>query len=141
MSFSIGDLNEADLSRGFLETLACLTTVDLTPEEGVPIMQARTRAGLRTFVARAGDRVVGTATLVIEPKFIHHGGKIGHLEDVSVHKDFQKQGIGEGLVRHAIDEARRLGCYKVILFCIDRLVPFYGRCGFHVHENGLRLDL
>jgi glucosamine-phosphate N-acetyltransferase len=141
MSFTIGELTEADLSRGFLETLESLTVVELTPEQAVPIFHQRLRTGLRTFVARSGERVVGAVTLVVEQKFIHSGGRIGHLEDVAVHRDYQKQGIGAAVVRHAIEEAQRLGCYKVILNCLDRTIPFYAQMGFRRHENGMRLDL
>jgi hypothetical protein len=45
------------------------------------------------------------------------------------------------LLRHAVEEARSLGCYKVILNCRDELVSFYERFGFHRHDNGMRMDL
>jgi glucosamine-phosphate N-acetyltransferase len=141
MSFAIGELTEADLSRGLLETLSSLSPVELTPAEAVPLFQERLRTGLHTFVARVGDRVAGTITMVMERKFIHRGGLVGHIEDVAVHADYQGQGIGAALVQHATDEARRLGCYKVILNCLDSRVAFYERCGFRRYENGMRLDL
>jgi len=140
MSFVIGDLTEEGLSRGFLETLAGLAAPELTPAEAAQVHRERLRAGLRTFVARSGDYIVGTATLMIEQKFIHRGGRVGHIEDVAVHRDYQSQGIGAALVRHAIEEARHLGCYKVILNCADGLMPFYARLGFRSHHNGMRLD-
>jgi glucosamine-phosphate N-acetyltransferase len=140
MIYAIGDLNEKDLSRGFLESLEDLGKAELSLEEAVNVLRGRARAGVRTFVARAGDRVVGTASLLIEQKFYHQGGRAGHIEDVSVHRDYQGQGIGAALVRHAIEEARRLGCYKTILNCSDNLIPFYARVGFRRHNNGMRLD-
>lgn len=140
MIYAIGDLNEKDLSRGFLESLEGLGKAELSLGEAIKVLRGRVHAGVHTFVARAGDRVVGTATLLIEQKFYHHGGRAGHIEDVSVHRDYQGQGIGAALVRHAIEEARRTGCYKVILNCDDRVMPFYARLGFRRHNNGMRLD-
>ena len=137
----IGDLQTADLCRGFLDTLASLSDVELTPAEAVPVLEARRRAGVRTFVARADDAVVGTASLVVERKFIHGGGFVGHIEDVAVHRDHQKKGIGAALIRHAVDEARKLGCYKVILSCFEDRVPFYEGLGFRPHDVGMRIDL
>jgi glucosamine-phosphate N-acetyltransferase len=140
MIYAIGDVNEKDLSRGFFESLEELGKVDLSLEQAMKVLRSRAHAGVRTFVARAGDQVVGTATLIIEQKFYHKGGRAGHIEDVSVHRDYQGHGIGAALVRHAIEEARRLGCYKVILNCDDRVMPFYTRLGFREHNNGMRLD-
>jgi glucosamine-phosphate N-acetyltransferase len=83
---------------------------------------------------------VGTATLLVEQKFIHHGGKVGHIEDVAVHRDRQLRGIGTRLVKHATEEARKLGCYKVILDCFERLAPFYARLGYRTFNVGMRND-
>ena len=47
------------------------------------------------FVAILDGKVVGSTTLLIEPKFIHNGGLVGHIEDVVVNKEFQGQKIGE----------------------------------------------
>jgi glucosamine-phosphate N-acetyltransferase len=136
----IGELNGPDLTRGFLETLSSLADVNLTPAEAVKILRNRLRAGIATYVARVEGRVVGTASLLVEDKFIHSGGRVGHIEDVAVHPDFKKQGIGAALVRHAIAQARALGCYKAILDCSDSLVPFYEQMGFHRHQEGMRIN-
>jgi glucosamine-phosphate N-acetyltransferase len=137
----IDDLNALDLDNGFLETLNRLAEVRLSPEKAKQILRNRLKAGLRTYVARLDGRVVGTATLLVEDKFIHSGGRVGHVEDVAVQQGYEKHGIGAALVRHATEEARRLGCYKVILNCYDRLVPFYERLGYHRHDVGMRCDL
>ena len=130
-----------DLARGFLESLSALAEVNLTFEEAAEVLRARMRAGIRTYVACVGERVVGTASLVVEQKFIHKGGKIGHIEDVAVHPDYRHLRVGSVLVRHAIAQARRLRCYKVILSCFERLVPFYEGLGFRKHDLGMRIDL
>jgi glucosamine-phosphate N-acetyltransferase len=140
MALAIGDATKEDLARGLLDVLESLSKVELTPADAARVLQERIRAGVRTFVAREGSRVVGTATLMIEHKFIHGGGRSGHIEDVAVHRDAQGQGIGAALVRHATAEAKKLGCYKVILNCADGVMPFYARLGFRRHDNGMRLD-
>jgi glucosamine-phosphate N-acetyltransferase len=138
---TIRDLDVADLENGFLETLAFLSEVNLTPQEARPLLEDRCRAGVQTFVAVRGGRVVGTASLVAERKFIHAGGRVGHVEDVAVHRDFQRRGIGTKLVVHAVKRAQALGCYKVILDCFGPVAPFYSRLGFREFNRGLRLDL
>ena len=140
LNLVIRELNGHDLTSGFLETLAGLAEVGLTPEQAGEVLRNRLRAGIRTYVARVGERVAGTASLLVEQKFIHGGARVGHIEDVAVHEDFRHHGLGSALVRHATDEARKLGCYKVVLDCSEGLVPFYARLGYRPHNLGLRID-
>lgn len=141
MSVTHRELAEADLVNGFLETLAGLAPVDLTLEQARAVLRTRLRAGIRTYVAVDGDRVVGTASLLIEPKFIHGGGICGHIEEVVVHPDHKKRDIGSALVRYVTDEAlNEHSCYKVILNCSEALVPFYEGCGYRRHDVGMRID-
>jgi glucosamine-phosphate N-acetyltransferase len=136
----IGDLNALDVSHGFLETMSSLAEVDLTFDEAVKVLRSRLRAGIHTYVGRVEGKVVGTVSLLVEDKFIHGGGLVGHIEDVAVHPDHQGQGIGAALVEYATAEARKLGCYKAILDCAEHLVPFYEKMGYHRHEVEMRID-
>ncbi len=131
----------SDLSNGFLEVLSTLSEVNLTVVEAGEVLRERLRTGIQTFVALTGDRVVGTASFLMEKKFIHGGSYVGHIEDVAVHPDFQGLGIGKSLVRRIQQEARKAGCYKVILNCKDHNVPFYERLGFRRNELEMRYDL
>jgi glucosamine-phosphate N-acetyltransferase len=139
----IRELQAGDLSRCFNETLASLAEVGLTCEQMNQLMQERIRAGVRTYVAWDKDlnEVVGTISLLIERKFIHRGGKVGHIEDVAVRRGFRGKGLATTLVRHAVSEARRLGCYKVVLNCFDQLARLYESLGFRRHDIGMRIDL
>ncbi len=140
LTLTIAEMTGPDLANGLLETLENLAEVGLTPAKAAEVFRNRLRAGALTFVARVGQRVVGTVSLLLEQKFLHGGSWVGHVEDVAVHRDYQQQGIGSALVRHATEEARRRGCYKVILNCYDRLVPFYQRLGYRPHDAGMRID-
>jgi glucosamine-phosphate N-acetyltransferase len=133
-------LEPADFNRGFFETLGSLAPVDLTPEEAVAILQQRSAVGIHTVVAESDGQIVGTASLIVERKYIHRGGLVGHIEDVSVHSDHWRQGIGTALVERLTRLASSLRCYKVILNCRDHLIPFYSRLGYHRHDSGLRCD-
>lgn len=135
------ELNGQDLEGGFLETLANLADVDLSPEQAREVLRQRLRRDVHTYVACVDGRVVGSASLLVEYKFIHGGGRCGHIEDVVIHRDWQGHGIARALVQYAVSEARRLGCYKAILNCYESLIPFYERCGFQTHDQGMRLDL
>src|SRR5262245_22846290 len=100
----IRDLQRDDIKRGFLDVLAALTVVNLSPDEGVNVLD-RLSPNQFTYVAIDGDRVVGATSLLIEQKFIHSGGQVGHIEDVAVAKEMQGRGVGSDLVRYALDQA------------------------------------
>jgi glucosamine-phosphate N-acetyltransferase len=140
LEVAVRDLDEADLEKGFLDALAALSKVGMTAGQAREVFAAQP-PNLHTYVAVWEGRVVGTTSLLVERKFIHAGGRVGHIEDVAVCVPMQHRGIGTRLVRHAVAQARRFGCYKVILDCFDPLVPFYERLGFRPFNRGLRLDL
>lgn len=130
-----------DLANGFAETLSALAPVELDHEGLVRVFQIRLRAGIRTFVAIMEARVVGTASVFIEPKFIRGGGKVAHVEDVAVHPARQRLGIGRKLMEQIDVFAREAGCYKVILDCGDHNVPFYEKLGYRKHGQNMRKDI
>jgi glucosamine-phosphate N-acetyltransferase len=134
-------MNAVDLRRGFLETVRALRDTNLTEEQAVEVFRRRMRNKVRTFVALIDGKVVGTASLLIEPKFIHNGGVTGHIEDVAVHPECQGRGIGAVLVERLLEESRKEGCYKVILDCAEKVIPFYEKLGFHKWERAMRIDL
>lgn len=134
-------MDATDLNRGFLDALRALKAVDLTDEQAIAVYRHRLKSRVRTYVALLNDRVAGTASVFIEPKFIHSGGVVGHIEDVAVHPDFQKHGIGRALVEFLLEECRKFKCYKVILDCAEGVIPFYERLGFHRWERAMRIDL
>jgi glucosamine-phosphate N-acetyltransferase len=140
MSLTIRPLEARDFAAGFLESLGSLAPVDLSVDEAVAIWKERNAVGTHSIVAELDGKIVGTASLLVEKKFIHRGGLVGHIEDVAIHSDYWRQGIGTALVEQLTALAVRLHCYKVILNCHDHLVPFYSRLGYHRHDSGLRFD-
>jgi len=140
MELTIREMTAADVAPPFLETLAALSDVGLSVREAEEIYRQRRGQGVHTYVALWRGQVVGTASLLLERKFLHRGGLVGHIEDVAVHRDFRLRGTGTAVVGHVTEEARKLGCYKVILDCFEHLVPFYARLGYRPHNLGLRVD-
>lgn len=138
---TIRPLQPDDLTRGFLETLSNLQPTSMTPEDALQLFQNLPEC-VKIYVAVEDDgNVVGAATLFVEPKFLHGGSKAGHVEDVATHKDHQGKGIGTLLQKHLIEEAKRLGCYKIMLDCKNNLIAFYNKFGYQVSDNHMRLNL
>ena len=91
-----------------------------------------------TFVYENNGHVVGTASVLIENKMLHHGSSIGHVEDVVVDADNRLSGVGKKLIEKCLSFCEELKCYKVILDCSEKNVSFYESCGFHMSGNCMR---
>jgi glucosamine-phosphate N-acetyltransferase len=144
LSYRVREIDLDDLNHGFLEELSNLSeTRGLDPEAARRLLlKIRTNPFHKVFVAVKEDgEVIGTSTLIIEQKFIHNFGLVGHVEDVSVRKAYEGTGVGSSLVKKAVERAKKLGCYKCILDCDTRLTKFYEKLGFRKHEIGMRRDL
>ena len=139
---TIRKLTEDDLFNGFLVSLDSLRQAsNLDAQKANQILKKiESNPNHIIFVAVLDGKVVGSTTLLIEPKFIHDGGLVGHIEDVVVSKDFQKKGIGEKLILAILDYAKNAGCYKTILDCTDEVKPFYEKIGFKKNANAMRFD-
>ena len=139
---TIRKIQKKDLHNGFLESLDSLRKAsDLTPKKAADIFNKISKnSNQAIYVAIKDSKVIGATTILIEQKFIHGGGKVGHIEDVAVAKEFQGKGIGQKIVKAMLEYAQEHGCYKTILDCTDDLIPFYEKIGFKRHSNAMRFD-
>jgi glucosamine-phosphate N-acetyltransferase len=133
---------EPDLDNGFLESLDSLRKAsDIDRKKARQILEKINKNPDHViFVAEHKGKIIASTTLLIEQKFIHDGGKVGHIEDVVVSKEFQSRGIGVIIIKAVLDYAKAQGCYKTILDCDDTVKPFYDKLGFVRHSNGMRYD-
>ncbi|MFA5052149.1 MAG: GNAT family N-acetyltransferase [Patescibacteria group bacterium] len=145
MKYVVKELKKKHITPGLFTTLAHLSssTVNNLDKGRKQFKIIKKNKNHRIFVAldKATKEVIGLITLLIEPKFIHDCGKMGHIEDVVVREGFEGRGVGGALVQRATDEAKKEGCYRIRLFCSDRNVSFYEKAGFKRHENGMQIDL
>ncbi len=133
---------ESDLENGFLESLDSLRNASNLEQSSAKniLKNILENENHIIHVAEIDGKIVGSTTLLIEPKFIHQGGSVGHIEDVVVKKEFEGSGIGIKLVLSLLDIAKERKCYKTILNCEDELVSFYEKIGFRQKTNEMRFD-
>jgi GNAT superfamily N-acetyltransferase len=96
------------------------------------------------LVAVEDDEVVGTAAVILIPNLSHVGRPYAVVEDVVVDQASRGKGVGEALMRRAIEIAREAGCYKLSLTSNRRRSNahrFYERLGFTATHLGFRMDL
>lgn len=134
-------LEVGDFERGYLECLKSLTTVgDVSRRQFVEQFEGMIRSGNYhsiVIVDTSTSKVVASATLAVELKFIHACGSLGHIEDVVVSPEQRGRNLGRILVRQLAYLATRLGCYKITLDCDPSNQGFYEKCG--LEKKGLQM--
>lgn len=127
-------LNATHFSCGYLELLGNLTIVgEIDKETWIQQLdEINLHANIEIYVLfnSLENKVVANGTLLIEKKFIHQCGKVGHIEDIVVDPKCQGMGLGKKIVEHLKERAKEVGCYKVILDCDVKNSQFYEKCGF-----------
>uniref|UniRef100_A0A6C0DCJ0 N-acetyltransferase domain-containing protein n=1 Tax=viral metagenome TaxID=1070528 RepID=A0A6C0DCJ0_9ZZZZ len=81
--------------------------------------------------------IVGSGTIIYEPKIIHGGKSCGHIEDIVVHKNYRQHGIAKNIIEILVDNGKKHNCYKIILDCNHELEEFYKKIGFDI--KGLQM--
>ncbi len=98
----------------------------------------------RLVVAEAAGEVVGTLQLTFTAGLSRLGTTRATVEAVRVRSDQRGNGLGERLLRWAVDEARARGCGVVQLTTDASRVDahrFYERLGFTASHVGMKLTL
>jgi glucosamine-phosphate N-acetyltransferase len=132
--FLLRPLKRSDLGQELLALLSELTVVG-TPSSATlnrqyDVMTARgSLQSVYVLEDIENGRLVGSGCLLKEPKFIHCCSSVGHIEDVVVARSHRGKRLGRFMIQNLVDEARDAGCYKVILDCDEKNVPFYEKCG------------
>lgn len=93
---------------------------------------------------------------MIEHKFVHKNGLVGHIEDIAVDSSHQGKKLGLRVIEALKYIGQMTGCYKgkndtiipskhqksnlpclllVILDCAVKNIPFYEKCGFVPKES------
>jgi glucosamine-phosphate N-acetyltransferase len=110
-------LQPTDYKAGFLDVLRVLTTVGDISEsafsERFEWMKKREGEYFILVIVDGAEKIVGTGALIVERKFIHNLGLVGHIEDIAVAKDQQGKKLGLRIIQALDYVAEKVGCYKV----------------------------
>jgi len=93
-------------------------------------MDTQGKGGYYIMVIEDQGKIVTTGALLVERKFIHHLGLVGHIEDIAVAKDQQGKKLGQKMIQALDFVAEKVGCYKCILDCSEANEGFYVKCGY-----------
>ena len=148
INYAIREVEENDIeSGGLLEVLENLAPVGglSKPAAKAILKEIKSNSLHRIFVAVVQDGrnqglIIGTTTLLVEPKFIFGGARVAHIEDVAVRVEYQKKGIGFKLVNYATEQAAIMRCVRTVLDCSDENIPFYEKIGYSYHGNSMKIQ-
>ncbi len=86
------------------------------------------------FVIENNNKIIGTITVLIEQKIIRNFGKVCHIEDLIIKKEFRNKKLSSKLINHCIEFSKKNNCYKIILNCENNLINYYKKYGF-INKN------
>jgi NDP-sugar pyrophosphorylase family protein len=134
-NIQIRKLSKDDYNKGYLDVLCELSDTITLKNEALftsvfEKVQSSNNHHIYVLEDITSNTIVGSATLLVEPKFIHNGKNVGHIEDVVVSKKAQSKGLGKSLIMYLTTFMSEMNCYKFILDCSENVQTFYSKCGY-----------
>jgi glucosamine-phosphate N-acetyltransferase len=115
--YKLRPLARSDYNKGYLDVLRVLTTVGDISEEAwntrYDWISARNDEYYMIVIEDEKGAIVATGSLIVERKFIHSLGMVGHIEDIAVEKGQQGKKLGLRLIQALDFIAEKVGAYKV----------------------------
>jgi len=138
-------LERGDFDKGYLGLLSQLTKVGDYSREKFEYQfdGMKQMVGCHYIVVvedPACNKVIASASLVVERKFIHGAALRGRIEDIVVDKDYRNLRLGSLLVELLTVLSKEVGCYKTTLDCKADMVGFYKKFGY-VSEGQLFMSM
>ena len=128
--FIFRKLEESDYHKNYLQLLSHLTQVgNITPVDFSKIL-GKIQSQIWVFEDSQANKIVASASILLEQKIIHCGGIVAHLEDVVVDEEYRGNQLGQKLIANIVEKARESGAYKIIADCKPELLSFYSKNGF-----------
>lgn len=84
------------------------------------------------YIDNKNIELVGSGTIIIEPKIIRAGMSVGHIEDIVVKSTWRGNKISQSILDKLNQHALESNCYKVILDCVESVSPVYKSNGFEI---------
>ncbi|KAI5296570.1 Glucosamine-phosphate N-acetyltransferase-like protein [Ascosphaera acerosa] len=132
--YTLRPLCRADYFNSYLDVLRVLTTVGDVSwagwSERYDFLTSRVGEYFPIVICDGTGKIVGTGSVLVERKFIHSLGAVGHIEDIAVDTHQQGKKLGLRLIQALTFIAQKAGCYKTILDCSEHNEGFYLKCGY-----------
>jgi len=126
----ISDLNIDDY-KDYLSLMSNFRPVktDMSKQDFIDIYN-KIKINGKIFVYKIDNKIIAATSIVEEYKFINNNGKVCHIEDVFVDKNFRNKGIATKMIKYVENYCINNNFYKMILNCDKELISFYEKFGF-----------
>ncbi|KAJ3013227.1 UNVERIFIED_CONTAM: N-acetyltransferase [Siphonaria sp. JEL0065] len=115
--YRIRPLNAGDYEKGFLETLGNLTAVGPVTKKDFTdrfnYLKARNDTYFTIVVEDIkNSKIIGAGTILVERKFVHGCGLVGHIEDIVTAESARGLNLGRLIIETLKYIGLKTGCYK-----------------------------
>lgn len=115
--------NVRQIKKGELEDLLVLYHHLHTHDDPLPMKsmlnsiweKISSNSLLHYFVIEENGKLVSSCTLSIIPNLTRGARPYGIIENVVTHIEYRRKGLGTAVLKHALKEAWKNNCYKVML--------------------------
>jgi len=90
-------------------------------------------------ITNGSIEIIGSGTVIVEPKIIRGGKPVAHIEDIVIKKTYRGQKISQTILNELKVFAKLKKCYKVILDCDEHVSGVYKSNGFE--KKGIQMGL
>ncbi|MBD9373288.1 GNAT family N-acetyltransferase [Rhizobium sp. ARZ01] len=100
------------------------------------------RDGLSVYGGFADGFLASSCTLIVVPNLTRGGMPYAFIENVVTDAAHRRKGLGQAVVKAAINDACAAGCYTVRLMTGGKrpgTLDFYKNCGFEMLKHGLEV--
>lgn len=132
---NIRELRVGDYHKGFLDLLSHLTKTPSMTFETFKSIFNNLKENHPVYVLEEDGKIVASGALLLDQKFSRGGALAAHIEDIVVHRDYQKKNLGRKMVEFLIAKAKEKNSYKIMLDCSEDLVEFYRKLGFEENSK------
>jgi len=80
------------------------------------------------------EHIIGTGTLLIEPKMTYGICFTSHIENILINDEYRGQHYGSKLVKFLLNVSKKLNCYRTDLICTKELEYFYEKNDFKTNK-------
>ena len=137
---TIRTINIDDFNKNYIQLINQLSNTIVTKNQFIKYIKTLSD-NHQIYVLEKNSIIIGSITIIIEPKLIHNLKSVCHIEDMIVDKNYRGQGLSNELLMYAKNIAKNNNCYKIILNCNESLEKFYSKNKFFKSSLQMRFNI
>jgi len=131
------EISKSNIKKQYLSLLSELTKTNDISDELFELNLKKINSIGKIIIGYVNNNnniieLIGTGTIILEPKIIRSGMNVGHIEDIIVKSTWRGKKISQSILDKLTSFAIESNCYKVILDCVDSICPVYKSNGFEI---------